>query len=915
MCLINPDSRGWTFEQLKAELATRYSAEALAEHYQFQIRTRKRQKGETLSALFDAFARLGLLAYPTDQSTAIFHQVMVQGFISSLADSPGDLEGKLRDKFPKTLKEAYQHAVMLEGNTLFHAPGGKVKHHVDDYARAVSGATVESDDGLDEIRGEIRRMKEEKQRSDLYSELNALKGSTTEKFSAAENISGGRGGGNRRGRGRRGGASRSTGQGDGDAGSGQSLRDEVRKLQSTVNSMGQSTGNRSMSGAAEKIDTRDEELRKAAQIILKATGGEDKSSASGMDAGGERSSSRFKLRDFSNMECWKCGEKGHMRHQCKSEKDHSNGAGKAYRCSTIGSLGSTAYTFVRASIGTSGARDWLLDSGADRSVVPFAWIKHLPFNKVDVSLKAANDTLIPVIAEIEAPVRLWGKDDSALAVIQLWATEHITIGILGADFMKKYVSVWDVGNNTVTVQGHQISLGVRKETARCCRLVAQQNTVIPAFTECLVPAMLQYDSLTPSRKAFATELNSLREGICTARVVLPRGCNDLPMRVLNVTETDYRVRKGQELTDVVQVDVVENNSISREEEISIQSMVDRVDSTVTDEFKAELKQLLVEFKDVFSYHEFDLGRATAFKHTIDTGDAVPIRQRLRPQPRVKQDEIDRQTECMLSHGIIEESNSPWASNVVVVTKKDGSARVCVDYRKLNAVTRKDAYPLPRIADCLDALGQMRYFSSFDLRAGYWQMELQDDETKDRTSFITRQGSFRFNVLAFGLTGAPASFMRLMDTVMRGLNFHILLCYLDDIVVFSKDEAEHLERLGKLFERLRSSSLKLKPSKCQLLQTSIEFLGFIVSAEGIRTDPKKVETVRSWPRPINIGEVRSFVGLCSYYRKYVQDFAGLCAPLHGMTKKNAVFRWSAECEESFKALKMALTRSPVLAMPA
>ena len=313
-------------------------------------------------------------------------------------------------------------------------------------------------------------------------------------------------------------------------------------------------------------------------------------------------------------------------------------------------------------------------------------------------------------------------------------------------------------------------------------------------------------------------------------------------------------------------------------------------------------------------HEFDLGRATAFKHMIDTGDAVPICQRLRPQPRMKQDEIDHQVESMLGHGIIEESNSLWASNIVVVTKKDGSARVCVDYRKLNTVTRKDAYPLPWISDCLDALGQMRYFSSFDLRAGYWQMELQDDETKDRMSFITRQGSFRFNVLAFGLTGAPASFMRLMDTVMRGLNFHILLCYLDDIVVFSKDEAEHLERLGKLFEQLRSSSLKLKPSKCQLLQTSIEFLGFIVSAEGIKTDPKKVETVRTWPRPINIGEVRSFVGLCSYYHKYVQDFAGLCAALHGMTKKNAVFKWSEACEESFQALKTALMWSPVLVMP-
>ena len=691
---------------------------------------------------------------------------------------------------------------------------------------------------------------------------------------------------------------------------------ELKKLQDTVNSMQTKSKDDVF---REEMDRLKQELDRAKASRSSYHRATDRPAASGASsrpsADEDCSSPRRPRQRKEEMECWGCGELGHLKHECKSEKSKPGGGGKAFKCSMVGSISRTACTYVRASIGSSGVREWLLDSGADRSVVPFAWVKHMQWKKKETSLKAANDTLIPVVAELVVPLRLWGEKDSALALVKLLATEHVTGGILGADFMREYVTLWDVCKNEVTVEGHHISLSSRQETGKCCRLVAQRETLLPAHTECVVPAMLQYDSLTPSRKAFATEVHALKEGVCTARVVLPRGCSDLPMRMLNMTAQDYRVRKGQELTGVELVDVLEVPAETSEEEKSIQAMVDRVDVSVEEEHREALKELLQEFTEIFSFHEFDLGRATAFKHAIDTGDAAPIRQRLRPQPRVKQDEIDRQVESMLQHKVIEESNSPWASNVVVVTKKDGSARVCVDYRKLNSVTRKDAYPLPRISDCIDALGGMRYFSSFDLRAGYWQMELEDDETKDRTSFITRRGSFRFNVLAFGLTGAPASFMRLMDTVMKGLNFSILLCYLDDIVVFSEDEEVHLERLRMLFERLRSSSLKLKPSKCQLFQTSIEFLGFIVGADGIRTDPKKVETVRTWPRPVNVREVRSFVGLCSYYRKYVPDFARLCAPLHGMTRKHAVFQWEEKCEAGFQALKSALMQSPVLSMPA
>ena len=194
---------------------------------------------------------------------------------------------------------------------------------------------------------------------------------------------------------------------------------------------------------------------------------------------------------------------------------------------------------------------------------------------------------------------------------------------------------------------------------------------------------------------------------------------------------------------------------------------------------------------------------------------------------------------MLANDIIEPSSSPWASNVVLVRKSDGNLRFCIDYRRLNSVTMKDSYPLPRIDSCFDALGGAKYFSTLDLRSGYWQVENEAD-TADKTSFVTRKGTFKFKVLAFGLSNAPAVFQRLMDLVMAGLTWEICLVFLDDIIVMSKTFDEHLERLNIVFARLHSANLKLKPSKCHLFQEKVKFLGSVISEQGIEPDPEKLQ---------------------------------------------------------------------------
>ena len=345
----------------------------------------------------------------------------------------------------------------------------------------------------------------------------------------------------------------------------------------------------------------------------------------------------------------------------------------------------------------------------------------------------------------------------------------------------------------------------------------------------------------------------------------------------------------------------------------IQPLLDGVDCDIDVGVKEKLLSLLRNYSDVFSKDELDLGDANLVQHTIDTGQNRPIKQQLRRQPMHLLDKIDEQVQQMLTAGVVEPTSSPWASNVVVVKKKDGTLRFCIDYRRLNDITRKDVYPLPRIDACLDAMAGAQYFSTFDLRSGYHQVRMHEADA-DKTSFVTRQGAFRFRRLPFGLCNAGSTFQRLMDIVMKEANFEICLVYLDDIIVYSEEADEHLRRLEIVFSRLRKARLKLKPSKCKILQKHVTFLGHVVSNEGLSTDPEKIAAVVEWPRPTNQTEIRSFLGLCSYYRRFVKDFASIASPLHALTGKNQRFEWTEACEKSFQQLKVMMTSSPILAMP-
>ena len=326
--------------------------------------------------------------------------------------------------------------------------------------------------------------------------------------------------------------------------------------------------------------------------------------------------------------------------------------------------------------------------------------------------------------------------------------------------------------------------------------------------------------------------------------------------------------------------------------------------------RSQLAQLLIDFADVFAVSTDFLGHTSLVTHQIDTGSSHLICQ---PARRLKRAEANTLLKDMLKRGVIEPSSSPWTSPIVLVKKKDGSTHFCVDYRKLNKVTVKVSYPLPRIDDCLDALAGCRQCSTLDLCSGYWQV-VMSEEDKPKTAFSTGNGLYQFTVMSFGLCNAPATFERLMEKVLSGLPWEVCLLYLDDIIVHGREFGEAIKRLHIVLQRLHDAGLKLSPKRCILLQQSVPFLGHVVSDHVVPTDPKKIEAVRTWPSPQAVEDVKSFLGLCSYYRRFVRGFADIARPLYRLTKGQREFRWTSECEDAFRRLKALLTTAPILAFP-
>lgn len=318
-----------------------------------------------------------------------------------------------------------------------------------------------------------------------------------------------------------------------------------------------------------------------------------------------------------------------------------------------------------------------------------------------------------------------------------------------------------------------------------------------------------------------------------------------------------------------------------------------------------------------SYEHKGLGRTSLIEHRINTGDAEPIKQRCYRLSPEKQRIITEQLDEMLSLDVVEPCESPWSSPVLVVGKKDGKARFCLDSRKLNSVTRKDAYSLPFVSEILDNLRDAKFLSSIDLSKAFWQIPINEKD-RDKTAFyVPGRGTFRFKVTAFGLTNAPATQQRLVDALF-GPEFELkVFAYLDDVIVISNSFSEHVALLTRVLEKLKRANLTINLEKCKFFRHELCYLGYVVDARGLRTDPAKTESILNYPTPTTRKEVKRFLGTASWYRRFIQNFSTIAGPLNKLTstKKNSPpFLWSPEANAAFQQLKRCLVNAPVLACP-
>ena len=325
-----------------------------------------------------------------------------------------------------------------------------------------------------------------------------------------------------------------------------------------------------------------------------------------------------------------------------------------------------------------------------------------------------------------------------------------------------------------------------------------------------------------------------------------------------------------------------------------------------------INKCLQSFPDIFSSSSQPMGLCDIRPLRIHT-TGPPICQRAYRTPLTKRQVISDLVDEMLLQGVIRPSSSPWASPVTLVPKSDGSTRFCVDYRKLNAVTKRDSYPLPRICDVMDSLGQSKIFSTMDLKSAYHQIPVHPDHI-EKTAFICHRGLFEFVRMPFGLANAPASLQRVMDFIFGDMLGRCIMIYLDDIVVFSRTQEEHVQHLQEVFTRLRKYGLRLKASKCSFGRRQIKLLGYILSEEGQAADPEKTKAISSLPPPRTVKQVKSFLGMTGYYSHCIPNYAQTSQPLVELTKKNRRFMWTEEHQAAFQKLKSLLTSNYVMAHP-
>ena len=628
--------------------------------------------------------------------------------------------------------------------------------------------------------------------------------------------------------------------------------------------------------------------------------------------------------------CYRCGKNGHIAKFCNAKLEenpnpnkvtHSGGqknTDSKIRLSTISSA-SKKKTLTVETVINGKDKLCIVDTGASISLISKdQWqslkLDNTPLSPSDIVAEAANNSPIGILGKTTLNVQI---DENKKSSHDFYvANEMVSEVILGLDWLiTNKVNVDMAGMVLKFPDGTTKPLCLFDSTiADPLAVVLDEDLVIPARHEVFKTAQVRNPTLNES--ILEPNMNLSGKGVLVARVIVQPREQKVPIQIINPGTSPIKLYKGMTVGQLQQVDeeLGDPTFIDPEQEISTGDKIKFELEYLLSEERERMENLLNEHQDVFAKNSGDLGLTTLVEHRIDTGDAVPIKQQPRRLPNSLRTAVEEQVGEMLENDIIKPSNSPWSSPIVLVRKKDGTWRFCIDFRKLNDVTVKDAFPLPQVADLMDNLAGHQYFSTLDLASGYWQVPV-DGSSQEKTAFVIPGGGhFEFLRMPFGLTNAVPTFQRLMLAVLNGLLPLKCLVYLDDVLVLGRTFDQHLENLDSVLQAIDKAGLKLKLSKCSFAKPSVDFLGFTVSAAGLAPNVTKVEAIREFPTPQNLTELRRFLGMTSYYRRFISGFSDIACPLNRLTQKGVPFAWDKNCQHAFEQLKEQLISAPVLAFP-
>mgnify|MGYP000628023706 CR=1 FL=1 len=463
--------------------------------------------------------------------------------------------------------------------------------------------------------------------------------------------------------------------------------------------------------------------------------------------------------------------------------------------------------------------------------------------------------------------------------------------------------------------------------------ISEQSVCVKPGNSVLVSLSLAVDLFGKNYELCHNEYPLLIEGNGSYSISsVPGFCDPRHIQLLITSRkgTPVHITKGQvigrassvggladhELSREVAVAVTESNSCqdNKLRKIDVEKFV-KFEEAMDQQKTTEILSMLQRVGDVFSTGDCDVGRLDVVEHRIELTDESPIYQKPRRFNSRISEQIEAQCRELELLDIIESSDSSWSSPVVPVIKKDGSLRLCIDYRKLNEVTRADRHPLPNLTDAVYSLHGVKYFTSLDLVRGYYQLPLEE-KSKEITAFSTPHGHWQFKRLPFGLKNAPAAFQRAMQQVLGAFPRQQVIVYIDDVLIMSETFAEHLQLVERVLQTLSSHGIKIKPDKCSWFQSSVEYLGHIVGSDGIKKSPRFVEKVREMPQPTTVGELREFLGLLNFQRKFVPHFSVIQKPLSEKTsgRRGKKLNWTLEMQKAFDALKEAVCKDVLLSFP-